>query len=265
MKKYIITLIIPILLLTTTGCNINGGKNDLVLPKTYEEVEALMLALPYCEYDIDDAINEEFEEEIPEGTHLALVAAMNKEFFIGVSFIDEESLEDGRESMIALIEEVIIYEFEQDVEDFTIYENDCWIYTGTSDFVSYFEGKNNDFVNPEEVFIPLVVIKSRLQAGAFEINIEDVEEDSIEYITYGARKIITAKNSADKELIVLYQVESTTSANKYRSQLIETLEDDYFSVLIDRLGFEINHYSYGTYENYVYVGTDLAISFLKNE
>ena len=69
MKKYYVILIAIITLFIVTSCDLNSNKN-LVLPKTIEEVETLIKAVPNCYYEIEDVSSTEYDEEVPEGIQM---------------------------------------------------------------------------------------------------------------------------------------------------------------------------------------------------
>lgn len=139
MKKSSLLFIFILVLLTMVSC-----KKNIELPKTIEEVEQIMSSVPESIYDIDDLSETEFEdqESVPEGAEISVIAYANGDFFIGVRFIDEDSLKKGYDKLVILIKENLKSEFNQDESSYTIYDNDCWIYAGSKTFISVFEGKN---------------------------------------------------------------------------------------------------------------------------
>ena len=148
MKKYIIVFIYILMLLIVTSCNLNSN-NKLVLPKTVEEVKTLITKIPNCLYEIEDVINTKYEEEIPSGAQITLICSTSKDFFLGVRFLDEESLNNAHDKMMKIFEETITYEFEQDKDYLKVYINDLWMYAGSKDFIEYFEGKSNTLLTKE--------------------------------------------------------------------------------------------------------------------
>lgn len=264
MKKYYVILIAIITLFIVTSCDLNSNKN-LVLPKTIEEVETLIKVVPNCIYEIEDVINTEYDEEVPEGVQMTLLGSTSKDFFLGVRFLDEESLNNAYDEMKELIEEAIIYEFDQDKDSFKIYSNDLWMYAGSKDFVSYFEGKSDKLLTKEELVVPFDTIETRLKNEGFEVSVTDVLEDSYEYKEYGCRKVIIATNSTSKEVITIYQMTSNENCMEFRSDLIDSLEEKYYDDLLSKLDWEISHTKYGTYANYIYVGTEIASTIIKGE
>lgn len=267
MKKYFLTLILGLILLVTTSCNLRGNKN-INLPTTIEEVEQIISAVPNCYYEVDDLINDEFvdEENIPEGAEISVIAGKDKEFLIGVRFKDEDSLKKGYDKIVTLIEEVIEYEFEQEKNSYKIYDNDCWIYAGSPDFVAYFEGHNDKFIIQEETLIPFETIETRLKSNNFIIEIIEISKDSREYKEKGILKVILASNSAGNHILTLYQLESSIISNQLREELIDSLYEKYYEEYLDDLGWERpSKVKWGVYENYVYAGTVDAVAIVKGE
>ena len=264
MKKYSLIFIIILFLLTTTSCVVLVD-NNITLPKTIDEVEQMISAVPNCYYELDDVVNTEYVEEAPVGAQITLIAEASNDFFIGVRFVDEDSLKNTYNEIVLLIEDLIVYEFNKDKKLFKIYSNDCWIYTGSSDFVSYFEGKNDEFINQEEIIIPLETIEDRLKNYNFEVNMIDIPVDSKLYKEMGVQKVVLASNTTSSEVITLYQLTTRDNCIRYRDELIDSLEEDYFLELVDELNLDIHHYKYSTYENYVYVGTEKTVAIIKGE
>lgn len=264
MKKYYVILIAIITLFIVTSCDLNSNKN-LVLPKTIEEVETLIKAVPNCYYEIEDVSSTEYDEEVPEGIQMTLIGSTSEDFFLGVRFFDEESLNNGYDEMVKQIEEAIIYEFDQDKDSFKIYSNDLWMYAGSKDFVSYFEGKSDKLLTKEELEVSLEKIENRFKNNNYEVTINDLSEDEFEYREYGCRKVIIAVNYTSKEIITIYQMESYKNCSDYKNELMDSLWDEYFDDVCSDLGWEISNVGCWTYANYVYFGTKNAAKVLEGE
>lgn len=264
MKKYILIFTITVFLLTMTSCVLITPSN-LTLPKTIDEVEQMISVVPNCYYELEDVNNTEYEDEIPEGAQMTLIAEASNDFFVGVRFVDEDSLNNAYEKIVLLIEDLIVYEFNKDKNLFKIYSNDCWIYAGSNDFISYFEGKNDYLINKEEILMPLETIEERLKSNNFEVELINISEESKEYQEYGVRLVVLANNPESNDVIALYQMDSIENSTKYREQLTELLKETYYTELLDKLNLEIYHTKSGKYENYVYIGTPNAVAIIKGE
>ena len=159
----------------------------------------------------------------------------------------------------------IFLSFSKDKNLFKIYSNDCWIYAGSNDFISYFEGKNDYLINKEAILMPLETIEERLKSNNFEVELINISEESKEYQEYGVRLVVLANNTELNEVIVICQMNSIENSTKYREQLTELLKETYYSELLDKLNLEIYHTKSGKYENYVYIGTPNAVAIIKGE
>ncbi len=264
MRRYSLILIITLVLLIITSCDLNSNKN-LVLPKTVEEVEVLIKEVPNCYYEIEEIDSDEYGENIPEGVQMSLIGTTIDDFFVGIRFLDEVSLNNGYDKIVEEIEEALYYEFEQEKGSVKIYTNDLWIYAGSKDFVSYFEGESDTLLTKVELEVPLDTIENRLKSNGYDVTINDVSEHDDEYIEYGCRKLIIATNSSSKDIITVYQMESYKNCIDYRNELMDILGDEYFDEVCSDLCWEISTAGCWTYANYVYFGTRNAANILKGE
>ena len=78
------------------------------------------------------------------------------------------------------------------------------------------------------------------------------------YKEYSCRKVVTATNVTSKEVITFNQMIANENCMTFRSKLIDLLEEKYYDNLLKKLDWTVSHTKYGTFANYIYVGTEIA-------
>ena len=93
--------------------------------------------------------------------------------------------------------------------------------------------------------------------GSFEIPKDTDEPNEKGVIGY----VQAGKEDGDtKSVFLCFLIDTEENANKYREDLIDTLEEAFEEEIIDDLGWDIGSYRYGVIGNFVYLGTKDAVN-----
>lgn len=245
---------------TLTACVKKGVDNEgkINLPTTKEETIELISKVSGVVYEIQD---EDIDEYAPSGTVFALVAGTFSEGLCGIYFDTVENRDAGFEESKKLIENSMDIEFDATAGEVEVKKNGNWVYGGTKKFVEYFEGKvTADSLTPK---LPSTVKETEeffkangYMTGSFELPKDSDEPNEKGIVGY----VQAGKDKDTKSVFLCFLVDTEENANKYREDLIDTLEEAFEEEIIDDLGWEINSYSFGVVGNFVYLGTKDAIN-----
>lgn len=124
------------------SCNKRSNGTSARLPKDIEEAEALLKQIPDCDYQIESV---EDYYDAPDGALYTIMAEHDNDYdlLLVIKFDSASSARDALDYCEEIIYEAAVYEYGLSSSDIEIKSNGKWIYGGTENFISYFEGKTD--------------------------------------------------------------------------------------------------------------------------